>query len=207
LLLGTQAQPVIDEVGELVVTRPFPSMPLYFWGDVGNQRYRDTYFDTFPGVWRHGDFIKINARGGCYIYGRSDSTLNRYGVRIGTSEIYRVLAQIERIRDSIIVCCETADAGFFVPLFVQLADGDMLDDKLTNQINQELRRQNSPRHVPDAVIQTPAVPYTLTGKKMEVPVRRILMGTAPEKVASPDAMSNPAALDWFARFAQRGGAS
>jgi acetoacetyl-CoA synthetase len=198
-----RGEPVIDEVGELVVTKPFPSMPLYFWGDEGNRRYQETYFDMFPGVWRHGDFIKINERGGCYIYGRSDATLNRYGIRIGTSEIYGVLSGIKRVRDSIIVCCETGDGGFLVPMFIQLADDDTLDDALINEINHALRQQTSPRHLPDMIVQAPSIPYTLTGKKMEVPLRRMLMGTPVDEVASPDAMRDPAALKWYVEYSQR----
>jgi acetoacetyl-CoA synthetase len=197
------AQPVLDEIAELVVTKPFPSMPLYFWGDEHNSRYRETYFDVFPGIWRHGDFIKINSRGGCYIYGRSDATLNRFGVRIGTSEIYRVMSAIGRVVDSIIVCCETPNGGYFVPLFVQLKEGDSLDENLIATINRELREQNSPRHVPDLILQVPKIPYTLTGKKMEIPVRKLLMGTAAHAVANTDAMTDPNALDWFSGFAQQ----
>jgi acetoacetyl-CoA synthetase len=194
---------VIDEVGELVVTRPFPSMPLFLWGDRDNARYRDTYFSHFPGVWRHGDFIKINARGGCYIYGRADATLNRFGVRIGTSEIYRVVNGVPGVVDSIIICCETGDGGFFMPLFVQLTPGRSLDAALIETISQRLRRENSPRHVPDQVLQVPSIPYTLTGKKMEVPLRKIIMGADVRSVAKPDAMADAGAIDWYVAFARR----
>jgi acetoacetyl-CoA synthetase len=189
-----------DEVGELVVTKPFPSMPIFFWNDEGGNRYHESYFEYFDGVWRHGDFIKINQRGGCYIYGRSDSTLNRHGVRIGTSEIYRTMEQIEEVTDSLIVCCELPGGRFFMPLFVKLKPGLNLDDAIRDKINGTLRIDCSPRHVPDRIFQVEAIPYTLTGKKMEVPVRKILMGFPPEKAASRGAMIDPGALDWFAQF-------
>src|SRR5665213_3315951 len=197
---------VFDEVGELVVTSPSPSMPLRFMNDPGDARYRETYFEHFPGVWRHGDFIKINARGGCYIYGRSDSTLNRFGVRIGSAEIYRAVEQLDEVADSLIVCLELPDGGFYMPLFVRVADGVAFDDALRERIVAKLRADCSPRHVPDEIHQVDAVPYTLTGKKMEIPVRRILAGTVPEKAASREAMMNPAALDWFVAFAADRGA-
>jgi acetoacetyl-CoA synthetase len=193
---------VIGEVGELVVTSPSPSMPLYFMNDPGGARYRETYFEHFPGVWRHGDFIKINERGGSYIYGRSDSTLNRYGVRIGSAEIYRAVDQLAEIADSLIVCLELDGGGFYMPLFVRLADNVVLDEDLRARIAAKLRAECSPRHVPDEVHAVDAIPYTLTGKKMEIPVRRILAGMAPEKVASREAMMQPAALDWFIAFAR-----
>jgi acetoacetyl-CoA synthetase len=193
---------IFDEVGELVVTRPFPSMPLRFWNDPGNARYRESYFEYFPGVWRHGDFIKINSRGGCYIYGRSDSTLNRYGVRIGSAEIYRAVETVDEVADSLVVCCELPGGNYFMPLFLRLKPGATLDDALIARIAKRLREDCSPRHVPDRIYQVDVIPYTLTGKKMEVPIRKILMGWAPEKAASRDAMMNPAAIDYFIRFAQ-----
>jgi acetoacetyl-CoA synthetase len=193
---------LVDEVGELVVTRPFPSMPLYFWNDSDGARYRESYFDRFPGAWRHGDFVKINSRGGCYVYGRSDSTLNRHGVRIGTAEIYRAVEQVEGVLDSLVVCCEDPAGFFFMPLFVKLQPGVVLDDELRKRINARLREDCSPRHVPDRIDAVDAIPYTLTGKKMEVPVRRILMGVAPQRAASSDAMANPQALDFFADYAR-----
>lgn len=193
---------LIDEVGELVVTSPFPSMPIRFWNDAGGKRYHESYFEVYPGVWRHGDFIKINQRGGCYIYGRSDSTLNRYGVRIGTAEIYRAVEQVEDVADSLVVCCELPGGHFFMPLFLKLKPGVRLDDALRDRIAARLRQDCSPRHVPDRMYVVEAVPYTLTGKKMEVPVRKILMGWPLEKAASRDAMMNPEAIDYFVRFAQ-----
>ena len=193
---------VRDEVGEMVCTSPFPSMPIYFWNDKDGKRYHDAYFAVFEGVWRHGDFIKINARGGSYIYGRSDSTLNRYGVRIGTAEIYRAVEQLPEIADSLIVCCELPGGNYFMPLYVKLKPGFELDEALVKKINTKLREDCSPRHVPDRVYVVEAVPYTLTGKKMEVPVRKILMGWPLEKSASRDAMMNPDAIDYFVRFSQ-----
>lgn len=195
--------PLVDEVGELVVTAPFPSMPLYFWDDPEDQRYRETYLDVFPGVWRHGDFIRINDRGGCYIYGRSDATLNRHGVRIGSAEIYRTVEKIEGVVNSLVVCVELKDGGFYMPLFVQLREGVELSAELCREIEQRLRTEASPRHVPDSIDAVPAIPYTLTGKKMEVPVRRLLLGAQVDQVAKPDAMVNPQAMDWYVEFARR----
>lgn len=196
-------EPLLDEVGELVVTTPFPTMPLYFWSDEGNRRYHESYFDTFPGVWRHGDFIKINRRGGCYIYGRSDATLNRYGVRIGSAEIYGPLEQVPEVRDALVVCCETPGGGYYMPMFVALQPGQVLDEALAHRLSDLLRKEGSPRHVPDEIHAAPGIPYTLTGKKMEVPVRKMLMGVQLEKVASRDSIVNPEVMDWFYAFAQR----
>jgi acetoacetyl-CoA synthetase len=193
---------LVDEVGELVVTSPFPSMPITFWNDGDGRRYRESYFDVFPGVWRHGDFIKINSRGGCYIYGRSDSTLNRFGVRIGTAEIYRAVETEPEVADSLIVCCELPGGTFFMPLFLRMKPGTALTPEVIDRITQRLRRDCSPRHVPDRMYEVEAIPYTLTGKKMEVPVRKILIGLPEEKAASRDAMMNPASLDYFITFAR-----
>lgn len=193
---------LVNEVGELVVTSPFPSMPVRFWNDEGGKRYHETYFDVFPGVWRHGDFIRVNQHGGAYIKGRSDSTLNRYGVRIGTAEVYRAVEQVEEVADSLIVCCELPGGNFFMPLFLFLKPGEVLDDGLRAKIAARLRADCSPRHVPDRMYAIDAVPYTLTGKKMEVPVRKILMGLPLEKAASRDAMMNPQVIDYFVRFAK-----
>jgi acetoacetyl-CoA synthetase len=193
---------ILDEVGELVVTSPFPSMPIRFWNDPDDKRYRESYFETFPGVWRHGDFIKINSRGGCYIHGRSDSTLNRYGVRIGTAEIYRAVEQEPEIADSLIVCCELPGGRFFMPLFVKLKPGMTLTDEVRARLTRRLRQDCSPRHVPDQAYEVAEIPYTLTGKKMEIPVRKILMGWPLEKAVSRDAMSNPDSIDFFVEFAR-----
>lgn len=193
---------LIDEIGELVVTSPAPSMPLYFWNDPDGRKYREAYFDVYPGVWRHGDFLKINQRGGCYIYGRSDSTLNRFGVRIGTAEVYRILDRIDAVADALIVCIEEPGGAFYMPLFVKPAAGLALDDRLRATIVDRLRSEGSPRHVPDTIVEAPAVPYTLTGKRMEIPVRRLLAGARPETVANPDAMLDPSALDFYIEFAR-----
>jgi acetoacetyl-CoA synthetase len=192
---------LIGEVGELVVTSPAPSMPLFFWNDPGDKRYRDSYFSTYPNVWRHGDFIKINDRGGCYVYGRSDETLNRFGVRIGSAEIYRCLERVPEVADSLIVCLETESGGFYMPLFVKLAGGEELDEETRALIVSHLRDECSPRHVPDEIYMVPDIPYTLSAKKMAIPVRRILAGAAPDTVATRDAMRNPESMDWFVQFA------
>ncbi len=195
-------RPVTGQVGELVITEPMPSMPIRFWGDEDGRRYRETYFSQFPGRWRQGDFFKINARGGCFVLGRSDATLNRDGVRIGTAEIYAALGSVAGVTDGLVVSLDRPGGGFFMPLFVTLAPGQVLDDRLRAEIGDRLRTQYSPRHVPDAIIEVPAIPVTLTGKKMEVPVRRILAGVPPGQAANRDAMANPDALDTFARYAR-----
>jgi acetoacetyl-CoA synthetase len=191
---------LIDAVGELVVTSPAPSMPLFLWNDPGDVRYRESYFATYPGVWRHGDFLKINHRGGAYVYGRSDSTLNRFGVRIGTAEVYRAIERLDEVLDSLIVCLETPNGGFYMPLFVKLAPGITLTEEVRRRIVERLRTDCSPRHVPDEIHVVPDIPYTLSAKKMEVPVRRILRGADAASVAAPDAMRNPAAIAWFVAF-------
>jgi acetoacetyl-CoA synthetase len=183
-----------------VVTQPMPSMPLYFWNDPGNVRYTETYFSDYPGVWRQGDYFMMDDEDGCFVLGRSDATLNRYGIRIGTAEIYRSVAGIADVQDSIIVNLDLPGEKFFMPLFVKLADGKQLTDEIKQKINAKLRADYSPRHVPDAIYQVEEIPYTLTGKKMEVPLRKILMGAPVAKAANRDAMSNPQSLDWFVRF-------
>jgi acetoacetyl-CoA synthetase len=190
-----------DEVGELVVLKPMPSMPIGFWGDADFAKYREAYFDVFPDVWRHGDFMTINERGGCYIYGRSDSTLNRFGVRIGTAEIYRALEAVPEVLDSLAVCIEEPGGGFFMPLFVQAREP--LDATLIGRINTALRVQCSPRHVPDVILAAPSIPYTLTGKRMEVPVRKLLMGWPAERAFNRGSMQNGAAMDWYLDFADK----
>jgi acetoacetyl-CoA synthetase len=193
---------IVGDVGELVITRPMPSMPVRFWNDPGNQRYLESYFEQYPGVWRHGDFVRFNERGGSYVLGRSDATLNRHGIRIGTAEIYRTLERIEEIADSMIVNLDLPGGRFFMPLFVMLRSGVTLDEPLRDRIRARLRTENSPRHVPDKIYAVEAIPYTLTGKKLEVPVRRILMGTNPDKAANRSAVANPASLDYFIEFAK-----
>lgn len=194
-------QPVIDEVGELVITEPMPSMPLYFWNDTDGQRYRDSYFDTFTGVWRHGDWIRFTPRGTAVIYGRSDSTINRFGIRMGTAEIYRVVEEMPQVRDSLVVDLEYLGRPSFLPLFVVLQPGVQMDDALRQAICEQIRTKASARHVPNEVYVVDEIPRTLTGKKMEVPVRKLLLGAPLEKVASPDAMTNPSSMDFFVKLA------
>jgi acetoacetyl-CoA synthetase len=193
---------VVDQVGELVITEPMPSMPVRLWGDTDGRRYRETYFADYPGVWRHGDFFRVNHRGGCFVLGRSDATLNRHGVRIGTAEVYRALEAVEEVDDALAVCLDLPDGGSFVPLFVTLADGRRLDDAIERRIRERLRDAYSPRHVPDRIVQVAAIPLTLTGKKLEVPVRTILLGVPPDQAVSRSAMANPQALDDFLAYAR-----
>jgi acetoacetyl-CoA synthetase len=192
---------VVDEVGELVITEPMPSMPVRFWGDDSGARYRDSYFADFPGVWRQGDFFRVNKRGGCFVLGRSDAILNRHGVRIGTAEVYAVLTSIDEVADALIVNLDLPGGRFFMPLFVRLADGLRLDDRIEDKIRDRLRREYTPRHVPDRIVQVPEIPVTLTGKKLEVPVRRILLGMPADEAANRNAMANPGSLDFFAAYA------
>jgi len=198
-----RGQPVTGGVGEMVITQPMPSMPVKLWNDPDHELYRKTYFADFPGIWRQGDFFKVNERGGCFVLGRSDATLNRYGIRIGTAEIYAALESVEEVTDALIVNLDLPGGGFFMPLFVKLAAGTELDAGLEARIRDTLRREYTPRHVPDKIYQAPGIPYTLTGKKMEVPVRRILMGVAPEKAANRSGVSDPNALDFFIAYAAR----
>jgi acetoacetyl-CoA synthetase len=197
-----QGHTLVDQVGEMVITEPLPSMPAGFWGDTDGGRYRESYFDVYPGVWRHGDFFRVNARGGCFVLGRSDATLNRHGVRIGTAEVYRAILGVAAIEDSLIVNLDLPGGRFFMPLFVKTKDDVPLVEAMVDEIRARLRREYSPRHVPDTIIQVKAIPYTLTGKKMEVPVRRILMGVPVEKAANRAAVTNPDALDYFVDYAR-----
>jgi acetoacetyl-CoA synthetase len=197
-----RGEPVTGQVGEMVITQPMPSMPVRMWNDVDNQLYLRTYFADFPGVWRQGDFFKVNERGGCFVLGRSDATLNRHGVRIGTAEVYAALESVEEITDALIVNLDLPGGGFFMPLFVTLDDQAVLDDVLRRKIADRLRGQYTARHVPDKIIQVTAIPATLTGKKMEVPVRKILLGVPPDTAANRNAMANPQSLDAFAEYAR-----
>ena len=196
-------QPVIDEVGELVITQPMPSMPLYFWNDEGGKRYKESYFETFDGLWRHGDWIRFTPSGSAVIYGRSDSTINRFGIRMGTAEIYRVVEEVPEVRDSLVVDLEYLGRESYMPLFVVLKPGHVLDSALKERIAKEIRTRASARHVPNEVFEVSEIPRTLTGKKMEVPVRKLLLGMARDKVASSDAMANPASLDFFVALAAK----
>jgi acetoacetyl-CoA synthetase len=197
-----RGESVSDEVGELVITAPMPSMPVRLWGDDGYARYRESYLADFPGFWRQGDFFRINSRGGCFVLGRSDATLNRHGVRIGTAEVYRVLSRVEAVDDALIVNLDLPGGRFFMPLFVKLADEVVLDDSIAEQIRDRLRQEYTPRHVPDAIVQAPDIPVTLTGKKMEVPVRKILRGMPADQAANRNAMANPNSLDFFVQYAR-----
>ena len=192
-----RGEPLEDAVGEMVVTRPMPSMPVYFWNDPQFERYTASYFEMFPGVWRHGDWIRITPRDGLVILGRSDTTLNRQGVRIGTAEIYRVLNRIPQIQDALVVNLERPGSGDFMPLFVLLKPGVALTSELKQEISGMLRKECSPRHVPDKIIPVPDLPYTISGKKMEAPVKKLLSGIPPEKAANRDAMRNPDSLAFF----------
>jgi acetoacetyl-CoA synthetase len=194
---------LVDEVGEMVITQPMPSMPVKFWGDDALMtRYKASYFDQYPGVWRQGDFFKVTPRGGTLVLGRSDATLNRGGVRIGTAEVYNGIEGIPEVNDAIVVNLDLPGGKFFMPMFVQLEDGVTLDSTIEDAIRAKLRREYTPRHVPDKIIQVPAIPTTLTGKKLEVPVRRILSGVPVDKAANISAMADPAALDAFCDYAR-----
>jgi acetoacetyl-CoA synthetase len=193
---------VVDEVGELVITEPMPSMPLYLWKDPGNKRYLESYFDTYPGVWRHGDWIKITPRGSTVVLGRSDSTLKRQGVRMGSSEIYGALEDLPEIADCLIVGYER-DGIYHMPLFVVLKEGEDLTDALKEKIRKRIRTALSPRHLPDEILSVPEIPRTLNGKKLEVPVKKVLMGMPVEKAVNVDSMSNPEAIRYFLELAEK----
>lgn len=192
-----------EEVGEMVLTRPMPSMPVFFWNDPDKKRYRESYFEWIPGVWRHGDWVKISNRGTLEILGRSDATLNRQGIRIGTAEIYRSLDQIGALKDALIISLELSGGRYYMPLFVVLNNGINLDDQLKQKIRQQLKNDYSPRHVPDEILVVPDLPYTISGKKLETPVKRLLMGVPPEKAVNLGSLRNPDALDYFLAFRQK----
>ncbi len=194
---------LIDQVGELVCVKPLPSMPLYLWNDADGARYRGSYFDVYPGIWRHGDWIRITPRGGSIIYGRSDATINRHGLRLGTAEIYRAVEELPEVLDSLVIDLEYLGRESFMPLFVVLREGLTLDDALKQKINGAIRQAVSARFIPNDMVQVAEVPRTLSGKKLEVPVKKILLGQSPEKVANPGAMSNPQSLKWYADYARK----
>ncbi|MDQ6778493.1 MAG: acetoacetate--CoA ligase [Actinomycetota bacterium] len=191
-----------NEVGELVITEPMPSMPVGFWGDDDGSRYRESYFDTYAGIWRHGDWIMITDRGTAVIYGRSDSTINRGGVRMGTSEIYRAVLAVPEVVDALVVDVAKPGTDGWMPLFVVMREGEELTDEITKQIKRRIREHCSPRHVPDEIRRIAEVPRTLSGKVLEVPVKRILMGAAPEQAASRESLANPEALDYFVELSK-----
>ena len=194
--------PVEGEVGEMVITKPMPSMPIYFWNDEGKKRYHSSYFEFYPGIWRHGDWVKITARNSLIILGRSDATLNRQGVRIGTAEIYRAVDKVKAVKDSLIVNLELSGGRHYMPLFVLMNEGEALTDEIKTSIKKTLRADYSPRHVPDEIIEIKDIPYTISGKKLETPVKKILMGMPISKAANPDSMRNPESLDFFVSFAE-----
>ncbi len=194
-------EPVVGEVGELVISAPMPSMPIKFWNDPDNGRYKASYFEMYPDMWRHGDWIKFNADGGCVIYGRSDSTINRKGIRMGTSEIYACVEALDAVVDCLVVDLEMLDRDSFMPLFVILAEGFTLDAALKQTIANKLRTDLSPRHVPNEIYQIEAIPYTLSGKKLEIPVRRILLGQPVATAVDPGAVRNPDSLTYFVKLA------
>lgn len=198
-----EGHPVTDEVGEMVLTRPMPSMPVFFWNDPEKQRYRESYFEWLPGVWRHGDWVRISRQGTLSILGRSDATLNRQGIRIGTAEIYRSLDQLPELSDALILSLELPGGQYYMPLFVVIKPHHQLDEALRQKIRQRLRTDYSPRHVPDEIIEVTAIPYTISGKKLETPIKRLLMGTPPEKAVNFGSLRNPQALDFFIAFRQK----
>jgi acetoacetyl-CoA synthetase len=198
-----QGRAVVGEVGELVCTQPIPSMPLYFWGDDGNQRYLSSYFDMYPNVWRHGDWLKITPSGGCIIYGRSDATINRHGLRMGTSELYSAVEALPEVLDALVVDLEYLGRESYMPLFVVLRPGALLDEGMKARIKNAIKTALSPRFVPDDIFQVAEVPRTLSGKKQELPIKKLLLGQPLEKVVNKDAMANPGCLDWYVEFARR----
>ncbi|UII20973.1 acetoacetate--CoA ligase [Fulvivirga ligni] len=197
-----EGKPVEDEVGEMVISKPMPSMPVFFWNDDNYEKYQSSYFEMFPGKWRHGDWIKITPREGIIIFGRSDATLNRGGVRIGTSEIYRAVDHIPEIKDSLIICIEKKSGDFYMPLFVVPQDNQTLTPELKKKINSTIRSHYSPRHVPDEIIAVKDVPYTISGKKTEAPVKKVLMGMDIKSAMNKDALRNPESMDFFINLSQ-----
>ncbi len=196
-------RPLIGEVGELVLTQPMPSMPIHFWGDPDGSRYREAYFDVYPGIWRHGDWIEITERGTAIITGRSDATINRGGIRMGTAEIYRAVMAVDAVTDALVVDIPQAGGDAWMPLFVVLREGGELTADVVDELKRRIREDCSPRHVPNDIIAVDEVPRTLSGKVLELPVKRILMGTPAEQAASRDSLANPRALDVFVELAQR----
>ncbi len=192
-----QGRPLVGEVGELVVLSPMPSMPLRIWGDDDGTRLREAYFDTYPRVWRHGDWMTLTDRGTAVVHGRSDSTLNRHGIRMGSADIYAAVEAVPEVEEALVLGVELPDGGYWLPLFVRLAPGVQLDDALVDRLKTVVREQASPRHVPDEVVAVPAVPHTATGKKLEIPLKRIAQGTPVERALNLGAVDDPAAVQWF----------
>jgi acetoacetyl-CoA synthetase len=194
--------PVVGEAGELVITQPMPSMPVFFWNDDDGSRYRSAYFDKYPGIWCHGDWITITDRNSVVVHGRSDATLNRMGVRMGSAEIYNAVESLTEVADCLVVGVEKDDGGYWMPLFVHLADDAELDDELRNKITAAIRKGASPRHVPDDILDVPGIPRTMTGKRLEIPIKRILLGADPADVVSASAVDKPDLLAVFAEHAR-----
>jgi len=194
-------EPVIDSVGDLVVTQPMPAMPVYLWNDPDGVRYTESYFETWPGVWRHGDWVTMHSDGSISVHGRSDATLNRQGVRLGSADFYDVLDTMPEISETLVVGLDLPDDGYWLGLFVVPAPGEAFDDLLKNKITATLRTRLTARHVPDEIVEAPAVPHTLTGKRLEVPIKKLLAGQPLEKVANIASVDDPDALRWYARFA------
>jgi acetoacetyl-CoA synthetase len=201
--LDVNGEPLLNEVGEMVITKPLPSMPIYFWNDENHTRYLESYFEMYRGIWRHGDWTEITPRNGVIIYGRSDATLNRGGIRIGTSEIYRAVDKIAEVKDSMIICIEKEKGEFWMPLFVVMQPGTELTEVIIKKINQTIRNDNSPRHVPDTVLSVTDLPYTISGKKTETPVKKVLMGFDPIKVVNKGALRNPESMEYFIELANQ----
>jgi acetoacetyl-CoA synthetase len=195
---------LLNEVGEMVVTQPMPCMPVGFWNDPDGAKYSASYFEDYPGIWRHGDWLRITPNGSLVIYGRSDATLNRQGIRIGTSEIYRSVEKLPEIKDSLIINLEREGGDSFMPLFVTLKEGFQLDDNLQKRIAAQLRADYSPRHVPDVILQVPDIPYTISGKKLELPVKKLLMGKSLDTSVNMGSVRNPSAFDYFIALQQKG---
>ncbi|MEV6767647.1 acetoacetate--CoA ligase [Nocardia sp. NPDC051030] len=191
-------RPVRNEVGELVITKPMPSMPVKFWNDPDGSRYHDAYFDMFPGVWRHGDWITITGHGSIIVHGRSDSTLNRQGIRMGSADIYQAVESLPEIAEALVIGSEQPDGGYWMPLFIVLSPGAELTDELKQRINSTIRTEVSPRHVPDEIIEAPGIPHTRTGKKLEVPIKKLFQGAEVARVVAPTAVDAPELLDWYA---------
>ena len=193
-------KPVRGEVGELVITKPMPSMPVSFWNDADGSRYRSAYFEMFPRVWRHGDWITITGHDSIIVHGRSDSTLNRHGIRMGSADIYQAVERLPEVAEALVIGAEQSDGGYWMPLFVVLADDAELTDELRERIKRTIRDEVSPRHVPDEIIVAPGVPHTRTGKKLEVPIKKLFQGANPARVVEKSAVDDPALLDWYANL-------
>jgi len=193
-------KPVRGEVGELVITKPMPSMPVSFWNDADGSRYRSAYFEMFPRVWRHGDWITITGHESIIVHGRSDSTLNRHGIRMGSADIYQAVERLPEVAEALVIGAEQSDGGYWMPLFVVLADDAELTDELRERIKRTIRDEVSPRHVPDEIIVAPGVPHTRTGKKLEVPIKKLFQGADPARIVEKSAVDDPALLDWYANL-------